>query len=162
MTSVRVTTMPSRNYNQLSKSVVGQNSLVVRVQACRDAHIALSQLFNNIITGTYEIIIGGYGNMKSFIRDAATYDEHLSVDTPNIMDCTNYKTFWVKWDSDYRLTVGRGAVVGTDTFLDWIDPQQRIFQGVTISTWNDAEGLWDFSFLDGELHMSVVTGFLNH
>ena len=87
--------------------------------------------------------------MNSFIRDAATGQEQIRIDTPNIMDCNNYKTFWSKWDSDYRLTVGRGAVIGKDTFLDWIDPEKRVFQGVTISTWYDASGLWDFSFLEG-------------
>ena len=149
VSSVRIFTEDKHNYNQLSKSIINQDSLVFRVQACRDAHVALSEIFNNVQTRTYEIIIGGNGNTNSFLRDFATGQEKIKIDTPNIMDCNNYKAFWVKWAADGRITVGEGAVVGQRTFLDWVDPEQRVFRGMTISTWNGATGLWDFSFLDG-------------
>ena len=149
VSTVSATTVPSHTYNQLSKSMFGQNAFVVRVQACRDAHIALSELFNNVQSRTYEIIIGGNANMNSFIRDAETFHEKIRVDTPNILDCNNYRTFWVKWESDYTVTVGQGAVINRNTFLDWNDAEQRVFRGITISTYYGAEGLWEFSFLEG-------------
>jgi hypothetical protein len=148
VTSLRVTTLPTHTYNQLSKSIMGQTSIMLRVQACRDAHIALSELFNNVLTRTYEIIIGGNNNANSFIRDFVTSNEGQRVSTPGIMDCYNYKAFWVSW-ADFRITVGQGAVVGKSPFLDWVDPEQRVFQGLTISTWYDAPGYWDLSFLEG-------------
>ena len=159
MSSVRVFTEDKHNYNQLSKSIVNQNSLVFQVQACRDAHVALSELFNNIQTRTYEIIIGGNGNTNSFLRDFATGQEKIKIDTPNIMDCNNYKAFWVKWAADGRITVGEGAVVGQRTFLDWVDPEQRVFRGMTISTWNGATGLWDLSFLEGDFYFLYFSSY---
>jgi len=123
---------------------------VFQVQACRDAHFALSELFNNIRTRTYEIIIGGNGNQNSFIRDDNTVGEVLRADTPNIMDCDNFKTFWVTWGIDYRIAVGRGARVNVGTFLDYVDIDKRNFQGFTISTYFTIVGNWDFSFLDGK------------
>lgn len=150
MSSVQISTLPTHNYNQLSKTIIEQSSLVVRVQACRDAHVTLSEMFNNVQTRTYEVIIGGYGNENSFIRDYDTSVEVQKVATPGIMDCNNYLAFWVSWANN-RITVGRGARIGESTFLDWVDPEQRFFRGVTISTWNDARGLWDFSFLEGWL-----------
>ena len=149
VSSLRVTTLPERNYNQLSKSMTIPDSIVFRVQACRDAHVALSKYFNNVHTDTYEIIIGGNGNKNSFIRDYATMIEKQRVETPDIMDCNNYRAFWVKCESSGRLTVGKGAVIGNSAFLDWVDDEKRIFKGLTISTWDNATGFWDFSFLQG-------------
>src|SRR5688572_11265921 len=122
----------------MSKSVLSQNSVVFRVQACRDAHLALSEVFNNVQIRTYEIIIGGYGNTQSFIRDYDTGTEVLKLDTPNIMDCNNSKAFWAKWETSGRITVGQGAVIGNSVFLDWVDTEKRIFHVITISTWNGA------------------------
>ena len=77
--------------------------------------------------------------------------EKQKVETPNIMDCNNYKAFWVKMESSGRITVGKGAVFGSSTFLDWVDDEKRIFKGLTVSTWDGATGFWDFSFLQGIL-----------
>jgi len=148
LTSIRIDTVPTLTYNQLSKSIVQQYSIVFRVQACQDAHVALSEQFNNIQTRTYEIIIGGNGNQNSFIRDLGTSNEVKRVDTPGIMDCSHYKAFWVSW-SDYLIRVGQGASVGHSSFLDWQDPEQRSFQGLTISTWSGITGSWDISFQEG-------------
>jgi hypothetical protein len=143
-------TVPDHTYNQLSKSVTSQNWVVFQVQACRDAHFALSEQFNNVQTRTYEIIIGGNDNKNSFIRDYDTMQEVQRVDTLDILDCYNYKTFWVKWGLGDKITVGRGALVDVATFLDWVDTDKRIFQGFTISTYYGVTGTWDFSFLDGK------------
>jgi len=132
---------------------MAQNWIVFKVQACRDAHVALSELFNNVATRTYEIIIGGNVNQNSFIRDAATMNEVQRVDSPMIMDCDGYRAFWVKWGIDFRIAVGRGSVLDSGTFLDWVDDEQRSFEGLTISTYYDQPGSWDFSFLEG---MSIL------
>lgn len=144
-------TIPSLTYNQLSKSAIGQNWVVFQVKACRDAHVALSEMFNNVQTRTYEIIIGGNGNQNSFIRDDNTFGEVQRVDTPNIMDCDNFKTFWVKWGVMYRITVGEGALVDSRTFLNYVDVDRRSYEGFTVSTYYDITGVWDFSFIDGKL-----------
>jgi len=132
----------------MSKSIIGQSSIVVRIQSCRDGHIAFSEVFNNVQTRTYEVIIGGNGNQNSFIRDRDSYNEVQRVDTPGIMDCNNYKTFWVSWEN-YRIVVGQGALIGQSSFLDWVDPEQRVFLGLTISTWDGSQGWWDFSYFEG-------------
>lgn len=149
VSSVRVTSLPDHTYNQLSKSIASQSWVVFQVMACRDAHVALTQQFNNLRSPTYEIIIGGNGNRNSFIRDGSTFQEFYRVDTPDILDCNGYRTFWVKWHEANNLQVGRGAIVGKQKFMQWLDPQSRSFGGMTISTYYDQPGLWDFSFVDG-------------
>jgi len=162
VSSVHVMTLPDHSYNQMSKTIITQSWIVFSVQACRDAHVALSELFNNLQSRTYEIIIGGNENRNSFIRDSNTFIEVQRVDTVDIMDCYNYKTFWVKWDANYRITVGRGAYVDMNHFLNWVDPEKRNFQGLSISTYYDQPGLWDFSFLDGiQPHLSFLIKMLD-
>lgn len=151
VSSVRVTSLPDHSYNQMSKSITGQNSVVFQVMACRDAHVALTQQFNNLQSPTYEIILGGNGNRNSFIRDGNTFEEFYRIDSPDVLNCNAYRTFWVKWNVDSKITVGRGAIVGVNQFMEWLDPQRRPFSGLTISTYYDQPGLWDFSFVDGRL-----------
>ena len=151
VSSVRVTSLPDHSYNQMSKSIAGQSSVVFQVMACRDAHVALTQQFNNLQSPTYEIIIGGNNNRNSFIRNGiGTAEELYRVDTPDVLDCNSYRTFWVRWNTDNKLGVGRGAIVGRNQFMDWVDPQKRTFSGLTISTYYDQPGLWDFSFVHGK------------
>jgi hypothetical protein len=46
------------------------NYLEFEVMACNDAHIALTQSPGNTSYNTFEVVIGGWGNTKSVIRDA--------------------------------------------------------------------------------------------
>ena len=42
--------------------------LVFKVQACNDAHLALSPILGISSSKTYEVVIGGENNQRSFIR----------------------------------------------------------------------------------------------
>jgi hypothetical protein len=125
--------------------------------ACRDAHVALTQQFDNLQSPTYEIIIGGNGNKNSFIRDGNTFEEFYRVDSVDVLNCNEYRTFWVRWNVDSRLAVGRGAIVNKNQFMDWPDPQKRTFAGLTISTYYEQPGYWDFSFIDGAFYLLLVS-----
>jgi Farnesoic acid 0-methyl transferase len=155
VSSMRVSSLPIHTYNQMSKTIFDETSIVLRVQACQDGSIGLSELFNNVQTRTYEVIIGGYGNQQSFIRDFESSTEVQKVPTPGIMDCNNYRTFWISW-ANHNIKAGRGAVVGEAAFLDWTDPEQRVFRGLTISTWTNNPGWWDFSFLEGRSALNFI------
>lgn len=45
-----------------------QKTFTFMVQACNDAHIALSGIPGDLSKEIYEVIIGGGGNTRSFIR----------------------------------------------------------------------------------------------
>ena len=52
-----------------------------------------------IFLGVYEIIIGGFGNTKTWIRNT-TYGENLAFgDTPDILSPDEYRPFWIKWEN---------------------------------------------------------------
>ena len=42
--------------------------------------------------------------------------DHLRVDTPSVLSCTEYRKFWITWDEDH-VTLGRGMHVGSDIII---------------------------------------------
>ena len=50
-------------------TVDDQTSIVFRVRACNDAHLALGQIPGNFDVNTYQLVIGGNGNKQHFLRD---------------------------------------------------------------------------------------------
>ena len=57
--------------NVYRKNVISprEKSFVFGVKACNDAHLALTAIAGDPTQKTYEIVIGGYGNTRSEIRD---------------------------------------------------------------------------------------------
>ena len=55
------------NYVETGIDLSGDQSVVFKVRACNDAHIALSSS-SDLDSNMYEIVIGGQNNTKSAIR----------------------------------------------------------------------------------------------
>ena len=55
-------------YQDVGLDLSTSTSVVLLVQACNDAHIALSQHFEQYSSSTYEIVISGWSNTQSVIR----------------------------------------------------------------------------------------------
>ena len=45
----------------------------------------------------FEIVIGGWTNTQSVIRDAMGAEPLRTRDTPNILSCGEFRTFWIHW-----------------------------------------------------------------
>ncbi|KAK3581827.1 hypothetical protein CHS0354_007229 [Potamilus streckersoni] len=58
----------------LGIDITGHSSITFSVQACNDAHVALSQTKGNDNVDTYEIVIGGWADSQSVIRDCKQCD----------------------------------------------------------------------------------------
>ena len=53
-------------------------------------------------------VILGHGDKKTTcgIRDTPHADViHAQVDVKNVLSCKDFRTFWMKWDSDSTITV---------------------------------------------------------
>ena len=62
------------------------------VQACSDAHIALSDgPLDSNESNAYEFVIGSWGNTRSAIRDGIQGRALLEQDTPAILSCSSYR-----------------------------------------------------------------------
>ena len=65
---MRVHTENSYRYDSVTWNVEATTAMVISVQACNDAHVALSTIGQNTDTLTYEVVLSGYKNTYSFIR----------------------------------------------------------------------------------------------
>lgn len=71
MFSARVTvlyTSDQYDYGQHYYRIGQQTSMTFQVQACNDAHVVMFDHYLGI--AAYEIVIGGHGNLLSFLRNA--------------------------------------------------------------------------------------------
>ena len=50
---------------------------------------------------SYEVIIGGWDNTESAIRDVIQGDDLVRVSTSNILNCNDERWFWVKLSVDF-------------------------------------------------------------
>lgn len=112
------------------------NGFQFSVRAKHDAFICLSKeakKANPII----EIVIGGGGNTKSFLR----YDGKDAVvsNTPNILDAKSFKAFWVR-ETKGVVTVGQKGKEAA--FISWKIPKPFTINYVGVCTSYGATGSW--------------------
>ncbi len=116
------------------------NSIIFSVKAGNDAHILLSEeAARRVHDDKYaEIVLGGWSGTKSIIR-LGNQNAHNTVDTPNILDATSYREFWLSWDHN-MVKVGRGLHVGQEVFMEKRYP----FNIKHMSVWNGfgSPGAW--------------------
>ena len=122
-------------------------SAVVYLKACSDAHIALARSVDDI-QNAYEVVIGGWHNTQSVIRDTPMGSFMAQADTTGILSCNMYIPIWLSWEGSH-IEVGVGLEVGTNVILSWQNPSAHWqVQAVGVSTGFDYEGDW--SFLPGQ------------
>ena len=64
--------------------------MVVRIKACRDPHILLSEIVG-MGENSYEVAFGILDNTRSVIREGALGPNIVSVETPGIMSCDEFR-----------------------------------------------------------------------
>ena len=87
---LNMTTLSDYSYQQLWFTTMSTESAVLRIMACRDAHIVLSETIgmgNNL----YEIGLGIIGNTVSVIREGLQGVNIERVETPNILNCNELR-----------------------------------------------------------------------
>lgn len=115
--------------------------MLFQVEACNDAHILLMQS-NSTTDDIYEIVIGGWNNTRSLIREerlgpnlATTFHENGPV------HCELMRQFWVSWDQGV-IRVGRGLKVDVNEFISLANATLTQVQHVALATGWRATGLW--------------------
>ncbi|XP_063533409.1 uncharacterized protein LOC134743727 isoform X1 [Cydia strobilella] len=125
-----------------------------RVHARNDAHIALASIPRE--SGPmYEIVIGGWSNTKSAIRRRTCFPwEREEVQTPNILGGSEYRGFWVRWESS-TILVGRQGEA--KPFMTWLDLEPIPVSYFGVHTGFGATGLWEIDNVQsGEGNKSVL------
>ena len=144
---------------------VPKGHLIFAVKAPDNAHITLSN--DKLSTKTIEIVIGGYGNINSAIREyfqqspPVTYYENRWNE--GFLQYNQFKEFWITWDrisymlqggdeggeswvrdtATHNISVGTGTVLGVNRFLTATIEQDIYYVGVSTGSW--ATGEWIFA-----------------
>lgn len=146
--SIHVTTANDYHYHylhDLGMDVTGHTSFTFNVKACHDAHIALSQDKGVDSRNTYEIVIGGWSDQQSVIRDCKQC-AHMDTQNriPHPLSCSQYRPFWVSWANNI-IRVGHGNIVGKSQFMMWNDTAPHEVNYVAVATGFGSSGEWDIT-----------------
>ena len=153
-TELRMATKDSYKYDQFWQDVPGKTSQVFRVKAKSNANILLaatSEVTNNKV---YEITIGKNNNTKTVIRNGNHFlgiglNIKETMETPGILAEDEFRTFWVSWSLG-EIRFGRGAEVGADQVISWLDPDPHPVHALSVATEKVAAGQWEFYQLKGQ------------
>lgn len=85
-----VSTLSQYSYSQAWLTTLAVDHVILRIKACRDAHILLSEQIG-LSNNTYEAALGIIGNTKSVLRDSPYGNNMIMVDTPGIMSCDEFR-----------------------------------------------------------------------
>ena len=118
------------------------------MRACHSARVALATNLNNQSSNIYEIVIGGWSNIKSVIRKSIRGASEVEEDTPEILSCDRLREFYLSW-KDGLITVSTGAEF-THVFLSWKDPAPFQVNYMSVSTGWGATGEWQIPHSHGE------------
>ncbi|XP_046556761.1 uncharacterized protein LOC124265984 [Haliotis rubra] len=120
----------------------GQTSFTFWVKTTNDAHIALLSNRDNYDHSMFEIVIGGWRNTQSVIRNRKQGPNLASVHHMPLSG-SKHQPFWISL-SGSRISVGSGRVVGRRTFLSWIDQSVTQIRYVSVATGWGSTGKWIF------------------
>ena len=150
-------------------------SITFSLKACRHVTIHLSgdyiedSLIRPIRPIMVEFTFGSNGNTQSKIQLRTSHPGPGSglivVDTLDILDCDNYRDFWISWDQN-RFKAGRGLVVGEQVIRHGGKTMVKIIHGTykiqRMLVWNGYGSSAIYKFNAGkQLHLSLCQLFCN-
>ncbi|XP_052062057.1 uncharacterized protein LOC127702080 isoform X2 [Mytilus californianus] len=141
---LRIKTPNLYKYKLLSNNgiVIGnpvRDSITFKVKADNDAHIALMSS-NNENDPLYEIVLGGWGNTQSVIRDRKQ-GGHLALHRGRVLNSNEYRTFTIKWNNG-RIRVENELKKKLMEWTDTTNPYK--IRNVGVSTGWGSTGYWSF------------------
>ncbi|CAH1790602.1 unnamed protein product, partial [Owenia fusiformis] len=99
--------------------LTGKLGLTFQVKACTSAYVALSAIFGVTNSRMYEIVISGWSNTKSVIRDCRQrWCNRAESPTGGLLKCNESVSLWVGWTNGH-IVLGRGRFLGLEPLLEW-------------------------------------------
>jgi len=138
-------TANNEQYNTIFEQPLDSSkSITFTVQANNDAHVGFFSASKSL-SEVYEIVIGGWGNSWSVIRESNQGANQVSASTSQIVSGNEDREFWASADNGL-VQFGRGSIVGEQVVLSWQDPNphEAIYVGV-MTGWG-ATGVWNVCF----------------
>jgi len=145
-----VTEENEADYGTLAHSVTDKKELVLSIQACRDASIALSEIPGIYTHRSYELVIGADGNTYTSLRNGTDPTKILfQSETLNILDCLIPRQFWLSWNKN-TLSFGKGTIPEQNRILYYRDVNIHTINAISIRTPLSVRGVWAFYSFTGK------------
>jgi hypothetical protein len=120
------------------------------LKADKSAYIALSAVEGQVDIDMIEVQLGIDNNMRSSIRPMPNGDtDVVTVDTPSILDSSQFRSFWVSWANGH-IRVGKGGNVHINEFMSYPDPTPQKVGAVGFAADSTADSAWVITKLLGE------------
>ncbi|KAL8603099.1 hypothetical protein ACOMHN_046012 [Nucella lapillus] len=129
--------------------LTNRTSLVFSIQACSDAHLALSSGLNLTFSPqAVEIVIGAGLNTNQQIR-GCLLSCLLSHKMETLISCNTTTTFWVSWKNTTtttNITLGLGEEVGSGSHISANLGNYLKVKHISIASYGSIRGSWIFDF----------------
>ena len=127
-------------YEAMGHPLGGKKAVTFDVQARNDAHIGFfSKKESN--AEVYEIVLSGWGNKQSVIREKNQGRNQVAKRTTNLLNGGKAKSFWA--DAVKGLVrVGTGKSIGKNVLMQWKDKNPHDVDSVGFMTGWGATGKW--------------------
>ncbi|XP_071099323.1 cadherin-related tumor suppressor-like [Haliotis cracherodii] len=109
-----------KKVNGFGVRVTGASHMLLEVKACKGAEIQLQQ--DDTGSGSWVYCkLGGDLNEWTAMAASELCDDAgcgwLGYDYQPVLDCDNFKPFWLAWDAAGTFSVGKGNVLGSDVLV---------------------------------------------
>ena len=97
---------------------------------------------------TMEIVLGVQDNSRSQIKYPFDTGGLFDTASVNILHCNEFRTFWVRWANAY-IQVGRGPIVGEQTFMNTNDVETHLINAVGLASGLGNAAVWQVNENNG-------------
>ena len=123
------------------------NYIIFQVQGCNHAQLGMAEFEGDTSKNTYDVVIGGDNNARSFIRNRNTNQELVSSGKAKVLSCDALRYFWVGWAAN-MIRVGEGNLVGENKLMETPSIDDMDISSVTVTSKSDA--LWMMEICPGK------------
>ena len=122
------------------------------MQACHEASISLMERAED--EAYYEVVVGTAEDSHTEIRDNRQRKTMARVHTPEILNCTMMRSFWISWADGY-IELGTGDHYGVDRVIHWQDMHPLQVNMAAISTSASATGHWMLTTYESNYYLCI-------
>ncbi|XP_013402294.1 uncharacterized protein LOC106167937 isoform X1 [Lingula anatina] len=125
--------------------VTDKTWITFRLRAGCNGNIALSSIYGETDSKTYEIQLGGRDNNRSMIRHGGHGAIYAETYTRGVLNPQEFRPFWISWDGG-KIRVGRGNKKYKRSFLEWTIPEEKMHSVncLAVATGEGSDGQWEF------------------
>ncbi|XP_046325976.2 uncharacterized protein LOC124110679 [Haliotis rufescens] len=138
------------------KLIPQTTSFKFKVQASNDGHVALLTYDGETGQNMYEIVLGGFSNTRSIIRNSRQGTNRVET-FHSPLSSTEFRDFWISWEGGV-ISVGTGTTVGAGQFMTWTDPAPYDVNYLAVTTGFGSSGSWQFDSDGGMSSRAPVAG----